>query len=500
MKDRIDIFIIGGGINGAAVARDAAGRGLSVKLAEKGDYAQETSSASSKLIHGGLRYLEHYEFRLVGESLKEREVMMRIAPHLIFPMRFLLPITDTQPRPVFVVRLGLWLYDKLSGRRLLAPCGQLTKAEMNALPRIRKDNLKAVLHYPDCWADDARLTLETLLDARGRGADIGNYREVTAIKPVDGGYMVQYRDDSGEHESMARFVINAAGPWANLVLDCVQGTPQRRALRLVRGSHIVLPMPEPAQRDAYTLQGKDGRVVFSIPWMEKFLIIGTTDVVHSGSPGEVNCSDDERDYLLSCFNSFFSDNAVASDIVWTYAGVRPLVDNGSDNPSKLPRDYVLQAERHGDGGLITIYGGKITTHRKLGEKVMAKIAAMGMPMGQPWTEREPLHGGTMDRFALSVLAGSITELPSEICRRWVFTYGSQTSTLIDAIHNNQTLARQIAPGIPEAELVHAVEIEDVRTTEDFLYRRTKMFMFLTADETNDITNWFKRYREKRIPE
>lgn len=496
MKDRIDVFVVGGGINGAAVARDAAGRGLSVVLAEKGDYANATSSASSKLIHGGLRYLEHYEFRLVSESLKEREVMLRIAPHLVFPLRFLLPIINTQLRPAFVVRLGLWLYDRLSKRNLLASCGRLSNVEMSALKRLRKENLDAVLHYPDCWVDDARLTLETLMDARARGAGIGNYREVIAITPFDGGYAVTYRDRTGEHSLQARFVINASGPWANAVLDRVQGDPQRRNIRLIRGSHIVLPMSDPPQKEAYTLQGKDGRVVFSLPWMERFLIIGTTDVTHHGTPDDVKCSDDERDYLLQCFNQFFEPVASVEDIVWSYAGVRPLVDDGSENPSKLTRDYVLHHERHGDGGLITIYGGKITTHRKLAEKVMEKIASMGVAIGPQWTEHEHLHGGAMGRKALRSFADSITGLSPEISRRWVYTYGSEAKILVEAINKNPELAREIAPNLPEAELIYAVEAEDVRTAEDFLYRRTKMFMFLRPNEVSDVEKWFVGYRGK----
>ncbi len=497
MKDRVDVFIIGGGINGAAVARDAAGRGLSVILAEKGDYANATSSASSKLIHGGLRYLEHYEFRLVAESLKEREIMMQIAPHLVFPLRFLLPITNTQPRPAFIVRLGLWLYDKLSNRRMLAPCGKLSRVEMNALTKLRKENLNAVLHYPDCWVDDARLTLETLMDARSRGADIGNYRDVTSIHPADGGYTVIYRDHTGEHSILARFVVNASGPWTNAVLDQVQGDPQRRNIRLIRGSHIVLTMSDPPQKEAYTLQGKDGRVIFSLPWMDHFLIIGTTDVTHHGAPDDVKCSDDERDYLLQCFNEFFSPGASVADIIWSYAGVRPLVDDGSENPSKLTRDYVLQDERHGDGGLITIYGGKITTHRKLAEKVLAKISSMGMNVGPQWTEHKHLHGGSMDRKALRDLADSITGLSPEIGRRWVYTYGSETTTLVKAINKNPELTCEIAPNLPEAELIYAVEKEDVQTAEDFLYRRTKMFMFLRPNEISDVAKWFKNYRRKK---
>ena len=497
MNDSIDVFVIGGGINGAAVARDAIGRGLTVKLAEKGDYAHATSSASSKLIHGGLRYLEHGEFRLVSESLKERDILMRIAPHLVFPLRFLVPITRTQIRPVFLVRFGLWLYDKLSARRSLSTCGRLTEDEIEDLKSLKKEDLRTVLHYPDCWADDARLSLETLLDARSRGADISNYREVTAIIPVEQGYRVKYCDRTGEHSTLARFVVNASGPWANRVLDKVQGAPGRRKIRLIRGSHIVLPMPEYLQHDAYTLQGEDGRIIFSLPWMDKFLIVGTTDVVHTGNPGQSKCSEEEREYLLTCINDFFSFDAKIEDIVWSYAGVRPLVDDGSDNPRKLTRDYVLQEERHADGALITIYGGKITTHRRLAEKVMHRISALGVDIGPQWTSNEGLHGGDMDRAELTALAHSISAVPPETSLRWVFTYGSETQTLLDAIDLDPRLAREVVPGIPEVELIHAVEIEDARSADDYLYRRTKMFLFLTSDDRNSLENWFLHYLESR---
>ncbi|MFA5120553.1 glycerol-3-phosphate dehydrogenase [Zavarzinia sp.] len=492
MTAEFDLVVIGGGINGAAVARDAVGRGLKVLLAEAEDYASATSSASSKLIHGGIRYLEQYEFRLVRESLRERETLMHLAPHLVFPLQFLVPITRTQPRPAWVVRIGLILYDILSGRRLLAKTGRLSKAEQAAVPRLKPDGVRAILHYPDCWTDDARLTLETLLDARARGAEIGNYRPVTRIEPLADGYAVTIRENGRPRVVTTRFVVNAGGPWANEVLGKVAGgaAPEKR-LRLVRGSHIVLPMPQPVETRAFTLQNDDKRVVFVIPWMGKFLIVGTTDVPHDGDPGHPRCSDAERDYLLACYRRFFDHAVTAADVVWTWSGVRPLVDDGSDNPSKVTREYELVSTRQGRGAMVSIYGGKITTHRKLGELVMAELADLGAELGPAWTAGAPLHGGTIARDRLPEIAAvGPAELSPVVRRRWVFTYGSAAVDLFAAVRRDPSLAIEVAPGIPEAELRHAVEVEDARTAEDFLYRRTKCFILLDRAGIDAVNQWF----------
>ncbi|TDP48805.1 glycerol-3-phosphate dehydrogenase [Zavarzinia compransoris] len=501
MNSQFDLVVIGGGINGAAVARDAAGRGLRVLLAEANDYASATSSASSKLIHGGIRYLEQYEFRLVRESLHERETLMKLAPHLVFPLQFLVPVTRGQPRPAWVVRLGLFLYDMLSGRRLLAKTGRLTRAARDRVPRLRPDSVRAVLHYPDCWTDDARLTLETLLDARKRGADIGNYRPVTKIEPRQDGYRVTLREDGRARTVDARFVVNAGGPWVNEVLAKVAGgPPPAKRLRLVRGSHIVLPMPAPAETRAFTLQNDDRRVVFVIPWLGRFLIVGTTDVPHDGDPARPRCSDKERDYLLDCYRRFFNHDVTAADVVWTWSGVRPLVDDGEDNPSKVTREYELVSTRQGRGALVSIFGGKITTHRKLGELVMAELAALGASLGPAWTATAPLHGGEYDRETLARLAENGPEdIPAEIRRRWAFTYGAEIETLYAMIRQEPELARLVGGMVPEAELVHAVTVEDARTAEDFLYRRTKAFILMDQAGRDAVDGWFAQRRSPDGP-
>jgi glycerol-3-phosphate dehydrogenase len=492
-----DLFVIGGGVNGAAVARDAAGRGLNVMLAERDDYAQATSSQSSKLIHGGLRYLEHFEFTLVREALGERRIMLDIAPHLVRPLRFLVPVGGDQKRPAWMIWLGLKLYDFLSGRQRLATSGRLTTAEIEALPRLRRKNLSAVLHYHDCWVDDARLVLSILLDARARGADVANYREVTGVVPAPDGYYVHFREGQSNRKMHTRFVVNAGGPWANRIADITQDRLPRRKLRLVRGSHIVLAMPEPADRDAYTLQNTDGRVVFTIPWLDgRYLVIGTTDAPHDGDPGEVACSEEERDYLLACYNRYFAHpgrQAAAREVVWSWAGVRPLTDDGADDPSKVTRTARIFVKRQGKGGYVTLYGGKLTTHRRLAEKTMRRLQRMGARLGGNWTHGAPLYGGRYDRDALKTLARTGTDaVPPATRQRWAFTYGDRIEALYDMVARDETLARNIVPGVPEAELRHVRDIEDARSMEDFALRRTKLFLALTATQRQRLTTWFSR--------
>lgn len=493
MKRSVDVLIIGGGINGAAVARDAAGRGFSVCLAERGDYASATSSASSKLIHGGLRYLEHGEFRLVHEALRERALLLRSAPHLVSPLRFLLPITRDAPRPAWMVRAGLWLYEVLAGGRRIERAGRLDAEAAAALPNLRRKDITAVLHYPDCASDDARLVLENLLDARARGADIGNRREVLALHPRGDGYAAEVAENGHTALVEARFVVNAAGPWANQVLERVRGETRRRALTLDRGSHIVVRSPDPARDYAYALQHRDRRVVFVLPWQKRYLIIGTTDVLHQGDPADARCTRAERDYLLACYNAFFEPPLDASDVIWSYAGVRPLLGDSAGRPSEITRGYSIQTQRQGRGALITLYGGKLSTHRRLAERVMDELVRLGVYRRAAWTHRAPLPGGTLGRAALAELVRRGPEAVVEaVRRRWAYTYGARTRELYDRIASHPHSAREVVPGVPEAELLHGVEAEDVRAAEDFLYRRTKLFLALAAGEREALADWLQR--------
>jgi glycerol-3-phosphate dehydrogenase len=493
--ESFDLLVIGGGIHGAAVARDAAGRSLKVMLAEKGDYACATSSASSKLIHGGLRYLEQLELKLVRESLVERAGLLKTAPHLIESRRFLLPIYRWQKRPGLLVHAGLTLYDLLSIGNSLPPSGRLTTSEITELPRLRKDDLSSVLHYHDCQTDDARLTLAVLLDARTRGADIKNRRTVTAIAPLANGYGIELDERGTKRSIEARFIVNAAGPWVAAVDALSSLAPPPRPLRLVRGSHIVLPMPEPAQTDAYTLQDEEERVVFALPWLDRrFLIVGTTDVPHEGDAGSAQCSAEEQAYLLDAFNRYFADPsgpARASDVVFTWSGIRALHDDAETRPSRISRSPALASVTNGTGGMVTLYGGKLTTHRALAEDVLATLRELGAQAGGPWTSDVPLHGGSLSRQELMMRAdkGPAT-IPLEVRRRWAFSYGDQIEALYDRIARDPASAAEIAPGVTRAELEYAAEVEDAMSGEDFLLRRTKLYLTLDPHGRDAVGAWF----------
>jgi glycerol-3-phosphate dehydrogenase len=489
-----DVLVIGGGIHGAAVARDAAGRGLKVMLAEKGDYACATSSSSSKLIHGGLRYLESFEFTLVRESLVERAQLLRTAPHLITPLRFLLPIYGWQKRQALVLRAGLALYDALSFGDGLPASGRLDDDAIAQLPRLRQEGLTSVLHYCDCLTDDARLTLAVLLDARARGANILNRRAVTAIAPLADGYAVEIDERGRKRRVEARFVVNASGPWVAHIDGLTSAAPPPRPLRLIRGSHIVLKMPAPAQTDAFTLQDQEERVIFVIPWLDgRFLIVGTTDVGHVGDPGEARCSEEEMAYLLAAYNRYFGGEApaTASGIVYTWSGVRALHDDAGARPSRISRSPELSTIANGNGGFISLYGGKLTTHRAMAEEVLETLRELGAQIGGPWTKDVPLHGGTLAKPELLALAEQgPRNVPDATRRRWALSYGDKIEALFEGIAADPRSAEEIAPGVTRAELEYARETEDAMTAEDFLLRRTKLHLLLDADGHEAVKGWF----------
>ena len=489
-----DLLVIGGGINGAAVARDAAGRGLKVMLAEKGDYASATSSASSKLIHGGLRYLEQLELALVRESLVERAGLLKTAPHLVEPIRFLLPIYGWQKRPALLIHAGLALYDLLSIGDGLPPSGRLKAQEIEALPRLRRENLNAVLHYHDCQTDDARLVLAVLLDARARGADIRNRRAVTAIEPLANGYAVEIDERGAKRRVDARFVVNAAGPFVAEIDAMSSIAPPPRRLRLVRGSHIVLKI-EPMEGDAYTLQDTEDRVIFAIPWLDRrFVIVGTTEVPESADPAAACCSLQEQAYLLDAYNRYFArpeGPVTDKDVVWSFAGVRALQDDHGKKPSRLTRRPALASVANGTGGFVTLYGGKLTTHRAFAETVLDALRDLGAKMDGPWTRDVPLYGGCETRAALlSLVAQGPAGLSRETCHRWAFAYGDQIERLYANVLRDPSLAREIAPGVPLAELIHAVDVEDAMTADDFLLRRTKLHLTLDQRGRHAVADWF----------
>jgi glycerol-3-phosphate dehydrogenase len=492
-----DLLVVGGGIHGAAVARDAAGRGLKVMLAERGDYACATSSASSKLIHGGLRYLESGELGLVRESLAERAGLLKTAPHLVAPLRFLLPIYSWQKRQALKLRAGLALYDVLSLGGGLPASGRLDDDDISQLPRLRQDDLGSVLRYWDCIADDARLTLAVLLDARARGADIRNRRAVTAIAALTDGYAVELDERGLKRRVEARFIVNAAGPWLAAIDAMTDAAPPARALRLVRGSHIVLKMPDRPQTDAYTLQDPEERVVFVIPWLgERFLVVGTTDVPHHGDAATAQCSADEAAYLLAAHNRYFAHPggpATEADIVFTWSGVRTLEDDSSTKPSRVSRSPALSSVANGTGGFVTLYGGKLTTHRALAEEVMDELGKLGASAGDAWTRNVPLYGGSLSRPELLTRA---THGPTSVTlatrQRWALNYGDKIEMLFGAIAAAPGSAEEIAPGVTRAELEYAVEAEDALTAEDFLLRRTKLHLLLDDRGRDAVAQWFAR--------
>jgi glycerol-3-phosphate dehydrogenase len=495
MTTSVDVLVVGGGIHGAAVARDAVGRGLKVMLAEKGDYACATSSASSKLIHGGLRYLERLELRLVRESLIERAQLLKAAPHLVEPLRFLLPVYRWQRRRSWLLQTGLALYDLLSVGDRLPVSRRLSSAEVTELPRLRREGLAAVLRYHDCLTDDARLTLAVLLDARARGADVLNRRAVTAIVALADGYGVELDERGTRRKVNARFIVNASGPWAGAVDALTAAAPPARPLRLVRGSHIVLPMPEPAQSDAYVLQDEAERVIFTIPWLDRrFLIVGTTDVPHEGDPSAARCSAEEEVYLLEAYNRYFARTegpATAADVVFTWSGVRALHDDAETRPSRISRSPALSAVANGTGAFVTLYGGKLTTHRAFAEHVLGALRALGAGIGGPWTKDVPLHGGSLSRNALLTLAEqSPPTIAHETRKRWAMTYGDQIEALLVRLAADSVSAVEITPGVTRAELEHAVEVEDAMTAEDFLLRRTKLHLLLDQPDRDAVGRWF----------
>jgi len=484
-----DIAIIGGGVNGCGIARDAAGRGLSVLLAEKGDLARGTSSASTKLIHGGLRYLEHYAFRLVRESLREREVLLRMAPHIIRPLRFVLP-HHRALRPALLIRLGLFLYDHLGGREILPASRGIVLARTPAgLPL--KPGYTRGFEYSDCWVDDARLVVLNAMDAARRGADIRVRTEAVSARRHDGHWLIECRNTrTGPSETLpARALINAAGPWVAEVTGRL-GANARAALRLVKGSHIVV-----AKRFdhtcAYIFQNADGRIVFAIPYEQDFTLIGTTDVDFSGDPGDVAVSRQEIDYLCDAASEYFIRPIEPADVVWSYAGVRPLYDEGDVSAHEASRDFVL--EREGEPPLLNIIGGKITTFRHLAEEALKKLAPSFPGMRGPWTRGSSLPGGDFAhdrREALAAdLASTFPFVDAAVAGRLAATYGTLARGILSGAAAVGDLGAHFGHGLYEREVEHLVRNEWAVSADDILWRRTKLGLRLGEAQRSRLADW-----------
>lgn len=483
-----DLLVVGGGINGAGIARDAAGRGLKVCLIEQHDLASHTSSASTRLIHGGLRYLEHGELRLVRESLAERERLLGIAPHIIRPLRFVLPYVDGL-RPRWLLRLGLFIYDHAGGREKLqgSAATPLTGAPLGA---VLRPELRDGFEYSDCWVEDSRLVVLNAMDAAARGAVVRTRTQLLSAHGVDGKWQVDCRDGAGRISTIhARVLVNAAGAWVNEVLQRVGIAPRQR-LRLVKGSHLILRrLHDSAQ--ACLLQSPDRRVVFMIPFEDQYTLVGTTDVPYEGDPSNPGISDAERDYLLDCLNRFLRSPVGTADIVSSYSGVRPLYDDGSESSAqKVSRDYHLELqglEMQGlelqgtDAGptVLTVYGGKITTYRRMAEQAIESIAAsLGVELPESWTAQAPLPGGDLPGADLEQFVGECRrrwpQLPAALVHRLAATYGTRIDQVLGNAAATSDLGRDFGCGLSEAEVRYLVDQEWARSAEDILRRRTRL--------------------------
>ena len=517
--DIVDLIVIGGGINGSGVARDAVGRGLSTVLLEKGDIGEGTSSRSGKYIHGGLRYLEYYEFRLVREALIEREVVLDIAPHLAWPIRLILPHSPEQ-RPRWLIRLGLFLYDHLGGRRKLpgtrsvdlasAPEGEPVVA---AFPHA--------FAYHDVWVDDARLTLLNALDAAERGARVmPRTRFESAERVADGAegvlWRVTWRDTATEETAscLARALVNAAGPWVEQVIGGVAGASSSKRVRLVKGSHIIMKRWWHGAH-GYVLQHTDRRLIFVNPMFEDLALIGTTDIPYEGRSEEVAIEAREIDYLLGIMNRYFRTELTPDDVIDSYSGVRPLFDDDSSkNASAVTRDYAFEldegereADGNGTGGnrapLLSAFGGKLTTYRKLSEHGLEKLRRRFPAMGEAWTHKEPLPGGDMPEGDFEAWFAHFRErhewLPEPLARHYARCYGTRAEALLEGAGSLDDLGRHFGGRLHEREARWLIEREWARTAEDILWRRTKHRLFMSEEELMAFGRWLDGLNARGAP-
>ncbi|MEQ9915141.1 glycerol-3-phosphate dehydrogenase [Pectobacterium aroidearum] len=492
-----DLIVIGGGINGAGIAADAAGRGLSVLLLEAQDLACATSSASSKLIHGGLRYLEHYEFRLVSEALSERETLLKMAPHIIFPMRFRLP---HQPhlRPAWMIRIGLFMYDNI-GKRVSLPASKGLKFGADS---VLKPELKQGFEYSDCWVDDARLVVLNAQEVTKHGGEVRTRTKVTRARREQGVWIVDAVDSlTGETFTWrAKGLVNATGPWVKEFFDDGLQLKSPYGIRLIKGSHIVVPKVH-NQPQAYILQNKDHRIVFVIPWQDDYSIIGTTDVEYKGNPHDVKIDDNEVGYLLDVYNDHFKQQLTRDDIVWTYSGVRPLCDDESDSPQAITRDYTLSVDDdNGQAPLLSVFGGKLTTYRKLAEHALDKLHKYYPQAGKAWTKEAVLPGGdiagTRDDYAAALRRRF--NLPESLTRRYSRTYGSNSELILTDAKGLGDLGEDFGHDLYEAELRYLVEKEWAVTLDDVIWRRTKLGMRLNDAQKQRISDWLANHRQQQL--
>lgn len=495
MDKTYDLLVVGGGINGAGIARDAAGRGLSVLLVEQRDLASATSSSSTKLIHGGLRYLEHYEFRLVREALQEREVLLAAAPHIIWPLTFVLP-HHRGLRPKWVLRAGLFLYDHLAKRKRL-PGSRAVSFKGTAEGEPLKSDFAGGFSYSDCWVDDARLVVLNAQDALAHGAEIRTRTKCKSLVRHHKHWNAELTREDGSSDGVkARAVVNAAGPWVTGMVENAGLGDKAAGLRLVKGSHIVVPRIH-AHDHCYIFQNGDGRIAFAIPYQQDYTLIGTTDVAYGGDPAQVKISDQEIEYLLDLVNGYLATPLSHDDVVWDYSGVRPLYDDKNANASAVTRDYVFDLDTgpgEAEPAILSIYGGKITTYRRLAEHAMQKLAPVLGNSAPDWTANATLPGGDIpggdfDRY-LDACIARFDWVPSALTRRLARCYGTALERVLGQAKSLSELGDEIAPNLYEAELHYLMANEWARSTDDVLWRRTKLGLGMQPDQVEAIENWF----------
>lgn len=491
-----DIVVIGGGINGAGIARDAAGRGLKVMLVEKDDLAAHTSSASTKLIHGGLRYLEHYDFQLVRHALQEREVLLRAAPHIIWPLRFILP-HHKDLRPRWLIRLGLFLYDYIGGRKLL-PKSHGLDLRHHAGGQSLKSEFTHGFEYSDCWVQDARLVVLNAMDAASRGAEIRVRTECTDLTRENKGWNVQLKDHlTGERATVrASAVVNASGPWVEKTLDLDEAHDAKHGVRLVKGSHIVVPQlfDHPY---TYIFQNPDNRILFAVPYETGFTLLGTTDVEVEAEPGTTDIETMEIDYICGAVSEYFNEAVTPDQVVWSYSGVRPLYDDASDNASKVTRDYKLDLDTRQNAAVLSVYGGKITTFRKLAEQAVDMLQPVLGFNSPAWTSPVHLPGGDIpnadfDKF-VSLVHQRFHWLDEPILQDWARNYGTRIDHIVGECTDMASLGRHFGGPLYEAEVRYLIDHEWARTAEDILWRRSKKGLHCPANTDATLDSWIAEH-------
>lgn len=489
-----DLLVVGGGINGTGIARDAAGRGFSVLLCEQDDLAAHTSSASTKLIHGGLRYLEGFHFGLVRKALQEREVLLASAPHIMWPLRFVMP-HDAHLRPLWMIRAGLFLYDNLARRRRLAASAPLDLRRHPAGSALEPQYTKGFI-YSDGWTDDARLVVLNARDAVDQGATVLTRTRCVSIEPAGGLWKARLVSAAGETHVLARAVVNATGPWVSRFLREATTAQSEHDVRLVKGSHIVVPKLF-AHRFAYIFQNTDRRIVFAIPYEGDFTLIGTTDVDYHGEPQDVQIDPAEVEYLCNTVNRYFTRKLAPQDVVWSYSGIRPLLDDKSGDPSSVTRDYKLEMERS-HAPLLSVFGGKITTYRKLAETAVNQLSrALGSPR-PAWTATAFLPGGKLPGGSLARFLRTVERqypwLPASLRTRYSRSYGTRIHKLLQGTRGMVDLGEEVLPGVFEGEIDYLQREEWAQTAQDILWRRSKLGLHLPPSATDTLDEWLRKRR------